>query len=268
MNRDTLYSFAVVDISKGATVTMPDADDRYMSLMVINNDGYINDVYYGGGTYPLTMEEYGTPFVGLAVRTLVNADDEADLKAVHDLQDQLKIAAAAATAFDAPDYNRASYEATLKPLLELAKGLSGTAKMFGAKDNVNPVHFLIGSAYGWGGLPRKDAVYVNVQPGLPVGVYELTVEDVPVEGFWSISLYNKDGYFQKNDLNAYNVNSVMATKNDDGAYVVRFGGCSESTPNCLPIMDGWNYIVRLYRPEQAILDGSWTFPGPPQPVKP
>jgi hypothetical protein len=25
-------------------------------------------------------------------------------------------------------------------------------------------------------------------------------------------------------------------------------------------MDGWNYIVRLYRPGPAILDGSWTFP--------
>jgi hypothetical protein len=30
--------------------------------------------------------------------------------------------------------------------------------------------------------------------------------------------------------------------------------------NCLPIMDGWNYTVRLYRPRAEILDGSWTFP--------
>ena len=47
MNRDTLYSLGVVDISKGATVTMPDAGKRYMSLMVINNDGYVNEVFYG-----------------------------------------------------------------------------------------------------------------------------------------------------------------------------------------------------------------------------
>jgi hypothetical protein len=31
-------------------------------------------------------------------------------------------------------------------------------------------------------------------------------------------------------------------------------------PNCLPIMDGWNYIVRLYRPRSEILDGTWSFP--------
>ena len=28
----------------------------------------------------------------------------------------------------------------------------------------------------------------------------------------------------------------------------------------IPIMDGWNYVVRLYRPRAEILDGSWTFP--------
>ena len=51
MNRDTLYSLGVVNISKGATVTLPDTGKRYMSLMVINNDGYVNEVFYGGGSY-------------------------------------------------------------------------------------------------------------------------------------------------------------------------------------------------------------------------
>ena len=50
MNRDTLYSFALVDISKGATVTLPDPGKRYMSLMVINNDGYVNKVFHGAAT--------------------------------------------------------------------------------------------------------------------------------------------------------------------------------------------------------------------------
>ena len=56
MNRDTLYSMAVVDISKGATVTLPDAGKRYMSLMVVNNDGYVNKVFYGAGSYKLTTD--------------------------------------------------------------------------------------------------------------------------------------------------------------------------------------------------------------------
>ena len=36
LNRDTLYSVAIVDISKGATVSLPDSGNRYMSLQVIN----------------------------------------------------------------------------------------------------------------------------------------------------------------------------------------------------------------------------------------
>ena len=98
MNRDTLYSLGVINISKGATVTMPDSGKRYMSLMVINNDGY-----------------------------------------------------------------------------------------------------------------------VNVQPNLPVGEYEITVKDVPVKGFWSISLYNEKGYFQENKYNAYSLNSLTAKPNSDGS---------------------------------------------------
>ena len=266
MNRDTLYSFAIIDISKGATVTLPDAGDRYMSLMIINNDGYVNETFHGAGTYQLTMEKFDTPYVAAGVRILTNAQDAADVQKVHKLQDQIKIEAASDTPFVLPDYDKVSYEATLKALLELAKGAKGTTGFFGSKADVNPVGFLLGSAAGWGGLPDKEAHYINVEPGLPVGEYELTVKDVPVSGFWSISLYNKEGYFQKNNLNAYSLNNLTAKKNADSSYTIRFGGCAESTENCLPIMDGWNYLVRLYEPRQEILDGKWSFPGPPQPV--
>ena len=95
---------------------------------------------------------------------------------------------------------------------------------------------------------------------MPLGEYKLTVRDVPVDGFWSISVYNADGFFEPNDRNAYSVNNVTATPNDDGSVTVHFGGCADDRPNCLPIMDGWNYTVRLYRPRPEILDGSWTFP--------
>jgi hypothetical protein len=37
MNRDTLYSSAVVDISEGAAVTIPDCGDRYVSVTVVNH---------------------------------------------------------------------------------------------------------------------------------------------------------------------------------------------------------------------------------------
>lgn len=263
MNRDTLYSLGVVDISKGATVTLPDTGKRYMSLMVINNDGYVNEVFYGGGSYKLTTDKFDTLFVGLVIRTLANPEDKTDLAAAHKLQDSIRIDAGSAKTFVLPKYDKASYEATLEPILDLAKGLKRYIETFGSKSEVNPVHFLIGSASAWGGLPDKAAVYVNVQPNLPVGKYELQVKDVPVKGFWSISLYNAEGYFQQNDLNAYSLNNLTAKPNSDGSYTLRFGGCTASTENCLPIMDGWNYAVRMYEPGEQISNGSWVFPGPP-----
>ncbi|MEM0950116.1 MAG: DUF1214 domain-containing protein [Pseudomonadota bacterium] len=84
--------------------------------------------------------------------------------------------------------------------------------------------------------------------------------DVPVEEFWSVATYNAAGFFEPNDLGAYNVNSVSGEKNDDGSMTVHFGGCEDGRVNCMPIVEGWNYNVRLYRPMPEILDGNWVFP--------
>jgi hypothetical protein len=134
--------------------------------------------------------------------------------------------------------------------------------MFGARDKVDPIRFLIGSAVAWGGNPETEAMYVNVVPRQNDGktVYRVTVKDVPVDGFWSISLYNADGYFEKNDRDAYTINNVTAKRNADGSVSVQFGGCDGTLPNCLPITPGWNYLVRLYRPHPEILEGRWKFP--------
>ena len=110
-----------------------------------------------------------------------------------------------------------------------------------------------------GGLPSNEAYYLNVEPNLPVGAYQLTVKDVPVDAFWSISLYNKDGFFEQNAQGAYSVNNISGTPNADGSLTIHFGGDPASV-NHLPIMEGWNYTVRLYQPHQAILNGTWKFP--------
>lgn len=260
MNRDTLYSFAVVDISRGATLSIPDPGDRYISVMVVNQDHYINRIFREPGVYELTVEEFDTPFVVVALRVLVDPADSDDLAAVGELQDGFGLTAVSDHPFEPADYDEESLTATRQALLELAKGLSGVERAFGTRDAVDPVRHLVGTAAGWGGLPETEASYITVNPGLPVGEYELTVRDVPVDAFWSISLYNADGFFEANDRDAYSVNSVTGVPNDDGSITVRFGGCADGRANCLPIMEGWNYLVRLYRPHQAILDGSWTFP--------
>jgi hypothetical protein len=148
-------------------------------------------------------------------------------------------------------------------LLQLGETISDTRRMFGAsEDRVDPVRHLVGTALVWGGLPEKDALYLPVTPARNDGttVYKLTVKDVPVEGFWSITVYDAAGYLEANRYNAYSVNNVTAKASADGSIAIQFGGCDGQIPNCLPIMKGWNYTMRLFRPRPEILDGTWRIP--------
>jgi hypothetical protein len=54
----------------------------------------------------------------------------------------------------------------------------------------------------------------------------------------------------------YTLNNLTAKKEGDWSVAVQFGGCDGETPNCLPIMPGWNYVVPLYRPRKEVLDGN------------
>ena len=259
MNRDTYYSAAIVDISEGATLTIPETEGRYVSVMVVNEDHYINEIYHKAGTYKLSMKKFGTPYVMVSIRTLVNSFDPEDVKKVWAIQDGITVTAKAARPYTHPNYDKESYEATYKPLLELSRGMPETKMMFGKEIEVDKVRHLLGTAFGWGGLPEYEAYYLTIEPNLPIGAYELTVKDVPVDAFWSISLYNKDGYFQENEYNAYSVNNITGTPNEDGSFTVHFGGDTKSS-NYLHITEGWNYTVRLYQPRKEILDGEWVFP--------
>ena len=266
LNRDTLYSSAVFDLDAGpVTITLPDAGKRFMSMQVIDEDEYTPLVAYGAGTQTLTKDKVGTRYVVVAIRTLVNPDDSKDVEAVHALQDAIKVDQPGGPGkFEVPDWDQASQKTVRDGLLTLAATLPDTKGMFGPRGAVDPVRHLIGAASAWGGNPEKDALYLNVVPGKNDGktVYRLDVKDVPVDGFWSISVYNAKGYFEPNPQNAYTLNNITAKTGADGSIAIQLGGCDGKTENCLPTPPGWNYLVRLYRPRAEILDRSWTFPEP------
>ena len=262
-NRDTLYSAGVFDLDAGpVTITLPNAGDRFMSLQVVTEDHYVPEVIYSAGTYTLTRDAIGTRYVMTAGRTLVDPNDPADLDAVHALQDGITVQQANAGSFEVPDWDPVSQKAVRDALLALASTLPDTKRAFGTQQDTDPVRHLICSASAWGGNPEKDALYLNVTPAANDGstVHRLTVGEVPVDGFWSVTVYNADGYLTANPQNAYSLNNITAQRSADGSAEVQFGGCDGSVANCLPVTPGWNYLVRLYRPRPQILDGSWTFP--------
>ncbi|MCA8979021.1 MAG: DUF1254 domain-containing protein [Planctomycetes bacterium] len=269
MNRDTLYSAAIVDLAASpATVVIPDAGDRYLSLHVIDEDHYMPTVIYEPGRHEFTMDGVGTRYVLFLVRTFVDPNDPHDLVEVHALQDRLAVEQSATGEFDVPQWDTdkaAQLRGALNALAEANGGID-SRRMFGPRGAVDPVQHLLGTATGWGGLPREDATYEGVVPEHNDGktTYELTLRDVPVDGFWSVSVYNQDGFFEPNDLGVYSLNNVTAKRSADGSYTIHFGDCDGSTPNCIPISPGWGYVVRLYQPRAEILAGSWKLPAPVQ----
>jgi hypothetical protein len=263
-NRDTLYSTGVFDLDAGpVTITMPDAAGRFMSLQAFNQDHYVvGNVVYSAGHHRFDKEKVGTRYMLVGIRTLIDPDDAKDVQQVHRLQDAIMIEQEAAGTLELPAWDRASQSKVRDALLVLNQTLSDTRRMFGSKGEVDQVRHLIGTAMGWGGNPEKDAFYLPITPAKNDGttVHRLTVKDVPVDGFWSVIVYNARGFMEPNSYNAYSLNNITAQKTADGSVIVQFGGCDGKIPNCLPIMQGWNYLVRLYRPRAEILTGTWKFP--------
>ena len=263
-NRDTLYSTGVFDLDAGpVTITLPDAGKRFLTMIVIDEDHYVFTVVYGAGRHTLTEAKIGTRYAVAAIRILVNPSDPKDVAQVHALQDAVKVEQPNGPGkFDVPDWDKANQKKVSDALVVLGATLPDWRRAAGRKGEVDPVRHLIVTATGWGLNPDKDAIYLNVTPSRNDGraIYKLNVKDVPVDGFWSISLYNAEGYIEPNNLNAYTLNNITAKKSDDGSVAIQFGGCDGKIPNCLPIVSGWNYMVRLYRPRAEILSGKWKFP--------
>jgi len=262
MNRDTIYSSGVFDLEAGPLkVTLPESGKRFMSMQVVSEDHFTTEVVYAPGSFTYNKDKVGTRYVFLIIRTLADTENPADVKEANSLQDAIVIWQAQQGSWKAPNWDAVS-QTKIRDTLSTLGSMGYSGARFGTKDEVNPIAHLIGTAIGWGGNPISAAVYVGAYPKANDGqtVHRLTVKDVPVDGFWSISVYNGSGFFEKNDLGAYSLNSLTAKPNDDGSFTIQFGGCGPNTTNCLPIVKGWNYTVRLYRPRKEIVDGTWTFP--------
>ncbi|MEM8957630.1 MAG: DUF1214 domain-containing protein [Pseudomonadota bacterium] len=195
MNRDTLYSAAVVDISDGAALTLP------------------------------------------------------DVGAVNAIQDGFRIDAASSIPFQRPGYDLESLDGLRSAAIEVGRFTTDSTRIFGPAGHVEPLRHFLGTAVGFGGLPEEEAFCLNVDPGLPVGACRIEVPaDVPVGALWSVSLYNADGFFERNARDSYGINSVSGTPYDDGSVTVHFCGCEDGRVNGLPVLEGWSYAERLHQP--------------------
>ena len=269
MNLDTLYSSGVFDMEAGpVTVTLPDAPDgRYISAQVLTQDHHTIAVYHGS-THTFTLDDIGTRYAVMIVRVFADSFDEDDIQYANSLQDLIEVSQPAQGEFTVPDYDEASFDATRMHLLQLgalARGNFGTR--MGTAEDVDPVSHLIVTAVGWGLLPEAEAAYFQGRPmpGHEDTPHELILNDVPVDAFWSVTMYNARGFMVENELGVNALNNVNATQSEDGSYRIQLGGCEADTVNCIPTPEGWNYSLRAYQPGEAITSGEWQPPAP-QPI--
>ncbi|TWT99413.1 hypothetical protein Pla108_03500 [Botrimarina colliarenosi] len=268
-NRDTLYSFGIYDLAAGpVTVVKPKSPDRFQSLLVIDQDEYNPVLKTGAGEVTLSIDNVGTRYAVVLFRTFCDPKSPTDMEKAHALQDAIQVKQASPGSLELPDWDMASLVETRQSINAMVSKIDGLPNAFGPRGEVDPLQHLLGAAYGWGGNPQRGAMYFNQEPTKNDGktAYTLTMpKDVPVDAFWSVTVYNKDGFFTPNDLDAYSFNSITAKRDDDGGVTIHFGGDADKA-NYLPLTDGWNYVVRCYLPGWQIVEGDWT-PPTPQPVE-
>ena len=154
MNRDTLYSVAIVNLRKPLTLTIPENNGRYFTVEVIDEDHYAYEVFTQPGVYTLTESEVGTQFAELAVRVFINPDDPGDVAAAHSLQDGYNLKGGAKEPFVLPNYDMERYQSLFKMVQQLV-ALAGkdTIGSMGKRGEVDSLKHTVATIAGWGLLP-------------------------------------------------------------------------------------------------------------------
>jgi len=260
---DILRSHGVFDLELGPVeITLPPAGDRFISIEALDEDHYTLSMFYGPGTYSFSFNNVSTRYMLVVVRMLVDPGSRADLAAVHALQDGIRVARQSGGRFVIPNWDPVSQAKVRVALQLLGNTIEGDDRTFGGRGEVDPVRHLIGTATHWDRCPPREIAYLLSAPRLNDGttVYRLDVGHVPVDGFWSLTVYDSNGHFLSDDPAARAVNSRTGERDAAQGVSIQFGGSAASGMHRLQIARGWCYVVRMYRPRAEILGGRWKFP--------
>jgi hypothetical protein len=233
-------------------------DKRYASVQIVDNDSYTPSVFYGGGKRAILAH---TRYVMLCFRIQIfNPNDKKELALVHELQDQFMVHANSKEPLPPFKWDKKSFNSLHKQYQKDSIKYSSWKNMEGPRGTTNEKIRHIAATTAWGLLPQWDITYLNYNPKLDAkGCYKATYKVPENRGFWSITVYNKEGYLANNNsiLNSYN-----AKLDTNDTFTLYFGSqqmCPKAQ-NRLDVTEGWNFLFRVYRPKEEVLDGTYILP--------
>ncbi len=266
MNRDTVYSFGIFYVPKGAVITLPASkDNRYQSAMILQSDHYIDQVFYGAGNHEIKSQ---TDFAAIVIRTQVDASNADDIKYVNTLQDQIKVIfpkGVKVKQYQPRNWDMASVDTIRSEYQIKAAELPNFNETSGAHGSLDPEKQKMGVAVALGLLPPQDAMYLYRDYGLAKDVcYSTTYKEPGFNklGFFSFTMYGADKYLHEG---VSNLNDRTIKRNEDGTFTLYFGSkevCGDVVNRLDTPSDNWYLGMRVYRAKEDVINGTYQLPVP------
>ncbi len=267
MNRDTLYSFAIVDARSDFSITLPKTDGRYQSIHVMEHDHTTSGVLYGAGEH--IIKGATTDYLVINVRTQINPNDPADIALANQYQDKLILdfKGADIKPFKFSNWDKESFNKLHEKYVKIATE-EGVNHTMGARGEFSDYDVNRGASTTTGLLPDADAVYEMDKYTLNTkNCYQATY-DVPGQvdanlGFFSATIYGDDQYLH-NEAGSSLSNQELAF-NQDGTFTIYYGNATScgDVDNLLIVPTNDVYLnMRVYLPDTSVQAGEYKLPVP------
>jgi len=250
-NRDVVYSIAIVDVSEGATFSVPAAgpdNSEFQIIHIIDENHLLHKVVRRGENVTINADDLT---LGTHVYLLARTKDNGDYKNTKSRQAKLKFVANSNKPYQAKGFKEKDVIAYRRQLVanvmtgkSTVSGLDGFgASMNDVKDN----DYKHAAAVGWGGLPADVAQYLPAIKGQgKTACQSWTIPKPNLDykkrgGYWSITTYSDQGWIETDKF--YLPGDKMQNNGNVTAYI----NCPDKS-NSLKVKEGWTAIVRFYEP--------------------
>jgi hypothetical protein len=249
MNRDSLYSAAILDTSSDtASITLPKGD-LYQSVLMVDTDGYARKFILEPGTHLVATD---TKFVWVLVRTGL----EKGLDEARRMQSLLTVQGMGDDIYSSPEYDHESLAKLTRTLIDEAIVEDNGDLYYGNyPGQVDEVKRMRSTAAGFGGMNGIN-MYKFVEAVDNNVCMQSTFTDPRAIEFFSFTLYDTDGFLM--DGNTI-INSRDMLPNSDGTYTVSIS-CGDDAINNIsaPVeVDTIGYAWRVYGASEEVENRSW-----------